>query len=147
MFGFTRGFQNKERNETYNKKSCSQHGSAPFTAAVLDLTFCIFSVTKVLSWDAICRRKVGKKCINKSSYVEVIIALLMIFNSISWKYINLHDKHSPCSPVNEARLTAKIKNIVYVREWRREKENMDYILYLFIHRGSSTEAVEAAATT
>lgn len=30
---------------TYKRKSCSQHGLAPFTVTVVDLTFCSFNVT------------------------------------------------------------------------------------------------------
>lgn len=37
---------------TYKRKSCSQHGVAPFTVTVVDLTFCNFNVTYVLNWDA-----------------------------------------------------------------------------------------------
>lgn len=40
------------RAETYNRKSCSQHGSEPLTVTVVDLTFCSLSVTYVLNWPA-----------------------------------------------------------------------------------------------
>jgi len=33
------------RSATYKRKSCSQHGLAPFTVTVVDLTFSSFSVT------------------------------------------------------------------------------------------------------
>lgn len=41
------------RTNTYKTKSCSQHGSAPFTVTVVDLTFCNFTVTYVFNWEAV----------------------------------------------------------------------------------------------
>lgn len=38
---------------TYNRKSCSQAGLAPLTVIVVDLTFCNWRVTYVLSWLAV----------------------------------------------------------------------------------------------
>lgn len=47
--------------DTYNKKSCSQHGSLPLTVTVVDLTFCNFKVTYVLNCDAVMSYMKGKK--------------------------------------------------------------------------------------
>lgn len=40
------------RKHTYKRKSCSQHGLAPFTVTVVDFTFCSFSVTYELNCSA-----------------------------------------------------------------------------------------------
>lgn len=48
---------NFKETDTYNKKSCSQHGVAPLTVTVVDFTFCSFKVTYVLNWDAEKRRR------------------------------------------------------------------------------------------